>query len=190
MDINKKLDIFYQAAMEAAEAKSEEMEQSERENCSRRLAEYENVRQQEQNRRFSLAEEKLRREMNRRTAAQLLELKKDYQDSREECRRELFALVEEKLTAYRNTEEYGRQLVRLAEKAKRFAGTAEFTIYVSPSDAGRAETLAAETGCTVNVSEEEFQGGIRAAIPAKNVLLDESFATKLAQEREEWSGWK
>lgn len=190
MDINRKLDIFYRAVMEAADAKSAELLEEQGKGFERELEEYEVSRKQEEQRRIRQAEEKLRREVNRTTAAQLLELKKEYHSSQEECREELFSIVQEKLAAYRATDAYARQLSEMARRAKDFAKGAELTIYLSPADAAHSAALAAETGCPVLVGDEDFIGGIRAVIPEKNVLLDESFSTKLAREREEWSGWK
>ena len=36
-----------------------------------------------------------------------------------------------------------------------------------------------ESGCRVEIAEDEFSGGMRAVIPAKNVLIDESFAERM-----------
>ena len=55
-------------------------------------------------------------------------------------------------------------------------------IYINPSDADRKEELERETGAKLTISSIEFGGGIRAVIHSRNMLMDESFASRLEQE--------
>ena len=55
-------------------------------------------------------------------------------------------------------------------------------IYINPSDADKKEALEAAAGVSLTVSAIDFGGGIRAVIRARNILIDESFVTKLEQE--------
>ena len=52
-------------------------------------------------------------------------------------------------------------------------------IFISPSDQERQAVLEEKSGCRVEIAEDEFSGGMRAVIPAKNVLIDESFAERM-----------
>ena len=50
------------------------------------------------------------------------------------------------------------------------------------SDADKKEALEIKTGTELTVSAMDFGGGVRAVIRSRNILIDESFVTKLEQE--------
>ena len=60
------------------------------------------------------------------------------------------------------------------------------SLRIAAGDKELADALSAKTGCTLLVSSEDFLGGIRAEIPGKNILIDNSFATNLAAMRKEF----
>lgn len=184
MEINKKLDIFYEAAIAAAERQSSDILEEQKKLCRESLEEYGKSRQAAEELGGRIAADKIKKEINRSISEQTFRYKKAYQDRRDQKKKELFDRVEEKLEAYRGTEGYEDFLVRQIEKAKRFAGESAMTVYISPSDSARRARLAERTGQEVAVSDEEFFGGTRAVIPSKNILIDESFAGRLAHEKE------
>ena len=55
-------------------------------------------------------------------------------------------------------------------------------VYINPSDADKKQGLEQETGVELTVSSIDFGGGVRAVIRSRNILVDESFVTKLEQE--------
>ena len=59
-------------------------------------------------------------------------------------------------------------------------------ISLSPEDKDLAGKVSGETGVPLTVSEESFLGGIRAAIPHKNILIDNSFQEGLNTLRREF----
>lgn len=59
-------------------------------------------------------------------------------------------------------------------------------LYVDPSDAERVTSLTVEVGAPVTVSSYSFTGGSRAVIPGRNILIDNSFETKLAEAKEDF----
>lgn len=187
MEINEKLDIFYRSAIEAANGQSEMILQEYQTAYQDNLAEYERIRQAEQQTGERIAQERVRKEVNRAVSGEIVRLKKEYHGKREEKKEELFALVEEKLAAYRKSDAYPAYLKRKINEAAAFAEGKEVVVYLDPEDAGIAGFLAKETGCSVSISETSFGGGIRAIIPKKNVLMDESFSCKLTEEKEKFS---
>lgn len=50
-------------------------------------------------------------------------------------------------------------------------------VYMDPSDEDKARRLAMHHNVTVKISEYSFDGGIRAVIPSKHILIDSSFKT-------------
>ncbi len=187
MEINEKLDIFYRAAIDAANEQSSAMLEQYREGYEEKLAVYQQEKEKEQQTRERIAQEHVRKKVNRALSEETVLLKKEYHKVQEEKIEELFALVEQKLRDYRGTEAYAALLEKKITQALRFADGRELRVYIDPEDAHLGQVLEKKCGCDILVSAYSFGGGIRAVIPTKNVLIDESFDSKLAAEREQFS---
>lgn len=191
MEISEKLDIFYRAAVETAREQGEAITAESKRSCDEQLSDYENYKRQQQETRERIVAERVRKEVNREVSAILMEQKREYHSAQEQKKEMLFARVEEKLADYRKTDAYVSLLAGKLRKAVEFADGEELTVYLDAEDAALLPQLRAvseESGnCTVTVGSEKFGGGIRAAIPAKNVLLDEAFGSRLSEEREKFS---
>lgn len=194
MEINEKLDIFFQAAIDAAREQSEAIQEEYRNAYEDALVAYEKEKQDSLALRERTQEEKIRKEINRAMSEKLMQLKRDYHDMENWRKEELFSLVQEKISVYRKTEAYRKHLANMIHRAKDFAAGEEIKIYLDPADAPFLAELNTEPetewkknrkkGCTLLISEEAFGGGIRAVISGKNLLLDESFGRRLDEERE------
>ena len=73
----------------------------------------------------------------------------------------------------------------MVQKAVALAETAGVQIYLSPSDQEKKERLEQKTRQQILIGEE-LKGGIRAVIKEKNILLDESFGSRLQELREQY----
>lgn len=187
MEISEKLDIFYRAAIGAANEQSRVMLDKYQTRYKEKLAEYQRAKQREQQTRERIAQERVRKEVNRTLSEEMTLLKKEYHKAQEIKKEELFALVEQRLIAYRATAAYEKLLEQKLLYALNFADGDELRIYIDPADIKLKRVLEEKCGCKLLVSAYPFGGGIRAAIPAKNVLIDESFDSKLAAERASFS---
>lgn len=136
---------------------------------------------------IKLSEENLRKEKNTEVSKQQIEIKKELGRKQEELRSLLFGEVEEKLKAYMSTEEYDKYLVEHIKEAKAFAGEEEIQIYIDPADKEKLAALESATGTKISVSEYGFHGGMRAVIRSKNILIDQSFETRLREAKNEFS---
>ena len=92
--------------------------------------------------------------------------------------------VKDMLARFAETREYHQMLVRQFREAMEFAGGEEIILYIDPSDAQIQYSIEAEIGAPVTVSTYSFQGGTRAVLPARNILIDNSFETKIAEAKE------
>ena len=70
--------------------------------------------------------------------------------------------------------------------AEEFAGNDEICIYLSPEDTALQRSIVAKTGFAVEISNEPFMGGIKATIPAKNILIDNSFMSAYEKLKKEF----
>ena len=56
--------------------------------------------------------------------------------------------------------------------------------FLDSSDNDMLEPLAKKTGVSIRISAEHITGGIRAVLPERHILIDNSFAAMLKEERE------
>lgn len=187
MEINEKLDIFFEAAIAAANKQSAEILEEQKEAYQQAIGDYEKSKLAGQKTRERAMEAQIRKEANRRVSEQAMLQKRILHEAVEAKKEALFAVVEEKLKDYCGSREYEAFLVRHIQEAKAFAKGEEIVIYLAPTDRAKKERLEQETGVSLEVSEENFIGGIRAVIAAKNILIDESFAGRLRQEKDNYS---
>ena len=95
---------------------------------------------------------------------------------------EVAALVE----AYKKTPEYVQVIKKQIIDAKSFAKNDDIIIYLDPADASKKHDLEEETKCTLTMSEYSFGGGMRAVIPARSILIDNSMDSRIAEVRNEF----
>lgn len=136
--------------------------------------------------------------MKSETTALSRELKRDLSDHQNrirqnlakrqrEVKEEIFANVADKLSAFRKTPEYHTWLFRRVRAALAFAGEEEVTIYVDPADETYTDEIHAVCGVQPVISNVAFGGGIRAVIRSRNILIDNSFATLMAEAKENFT---
>jgi vacuolar-type H+-ATPase subunit E/Vma4 len=186
MEINEKLEIFSKAVIKAATTQGESILDEQKNAYQSEMSAYREKKQKMWEARERVLEEKVRKEVNRQVSGQMMVAKRSYHDAEEAKKDQLFALVEKKLKEYAKTENYYKNLCATVRKIQKDAGSEEVTFYLSADDEGLKGALEKETGCTLTLTDEHFCGGIRAVIPRKNVLYDETFATRLAREREQF----
>lgn len=130
--------------------------------------------------------EKLEREINKRVSIAQIDLRREAGKKQEELKDKLFVELRDKLANFMETREYQTLLENQVKKAKEFAGDEELIIYMDPSDEDKLKRIAMHWSAEIRVSEYSFIGGTRAVIPAKHILIDNSFSTKLEEARREF----
>lgn len=184
MTIEEKLELFKKSTMDEVDKRNEEVQE---EYCKTLEAMY--------NSRISQAKEKaedrikaqadvLMRRHNRTLSRETNNIKHDIGEKHHEVKEKLFKDVEAKLVEYTKTPEYEEKLIRLIINAGKVAKANPITIYVDPVDADKVKRLEKATDMPVTISKTPFIGGIRAVISSKNILIDNSFASKLAEAKQ------
>ena len=130
--------------------------------------------------------EHVRREVNKALSAEQINLKRDWSKKQEELKQKLFTEVKEKAVQFMTTPDYEEYLCRKIREAKDFAEDDEVQIFLSANDKDRLKTLIEKTGVPLQISQEDFLRGIRAEIPQKNILIDNSFSENLASMQQEF----
>lgn len=130
--------------------------------------------------------EKLEREINKRLSIAQLDLKREVSRKQEELKEKLFVELRDRLANFMETQEYQQLLEQQVKAAKDFAGDEELIIYMDPSDADKARHIAMHYNAAIKISEYSFNGGTRAVVPEKHILMDNSFETKLQEARHDF----
>lgn len=131
--------------------------------------------------------ESLERSKNKELSKQNLHIKRKITRKQDELKDKLFVEVRNLLADYMATPEYNELLIKQIKAAKEFANDLDVIIYIDPADSKRLSSLELAANASLTVSEYSFSGGTRAVIPAKNILIDNSFETKLLEVKENFS---
>lgn len=175
MTIEEKLQHFYDSSIEEAYQEASQMIEEHKKNLDAMLSEYKRSRRQSAEAEVKAEAENARREVNKALSAQQLMIKRNWTKKQNELKDKLFAEVQNLLEDFVKTPEYDSYLCRKIKDAQDFAGEDELHIYLTPSDSSRLESISQKTGAALRLADEEFIGGIRAIIPGKNILIDNSF---------------
>ncbi|MFR6333209.1 MAG: hypothetical protein ACLUOI_33520 [Eisenbergiella sp.] len=105
-----------------------------------------------------------------------LQIKRTHSLKNMELKNQLFAEVEEKLLAFKKTPEYENWLCQKIDAALKFAQEQQVEFFLDSSDNDMLEPLAKKTGVSIRISAEHITGGIRAVLPERHILIDNSFA--------------
>ena len=129
---------------------------------------------------------KLNQERNKKILETKNSYKKELIDLRQEYKNNIFENVEKKLWEFTKTEEYKLYLV---EGIKQISND-DIEIYLSKQDMLHADFIKKETHTDVLSSNEDLIGGFKAIIRNKNMMIDNSFRSKLLEEREKFNAFK
>lgn len=181
MTQDEKLKLFFDAAMEDAGQRNETAVREFKNSLDASYDEHVvNVREAAEAK-FKVGRDSLIRESNSEISKRQIELRREFAAKQEEYRKNIFDRVTDKLIQYKNTPEYVSMLKAHIQKAEEYAGSDMMTIYVDATDEGLIKELTASCSAKIAVCDRNIMGGIRAEIPAKNVLIDESFVSKLEE---------
>lgn len=186
MTIDEKLEHFYEISLEEAKQDAEKAIQEHKEYLAQMLEEHKTSRRQSAEAEVKAEAEHVRREVNKALSAEQITLKRDWSRKQEELKDDLFAEIRLKVKDFMSGPDYIAYLCRQIEAVKKFAGEDEVEISLSPEDSDKAEEVSRKTGVPLEISGESFLGGIRAAIPHKNILIDNSFQEGLETMRREF----
>lgn len=131
--------------------------------------------------------EGLERNRNKELSKQQLHIRRKITRKQNELKDKLFIEVKDLLLEYMKTAEYEELIINQIKDACKFANGQEMIIYIDPADASKKADLESKTGVTLTVSEYSFLGGTRAVISERNILIDNSFESKLADAKQQYT---
>ena len=186
MTIDEKLEHFYKTSVEAAKEKAARDIEAHKASLAEMLAQYKKSQTENAEYEIKAESENVRREINKALSAEMITLKRDWSQKQNQLADQLFAEVKNHLETFTSTPEYLDYLAEKIQDARNFAGEDELHIYLSSSDSDKLKPMVQKTGFPLELSEESFIGGIKATIPGKNILIDNSFQENFNAVRREF----
>ena len=184
MTTEEKLENFYNHSIESAKNEAERIVTEYQAALDLQFAEHQKRKKEQTEEELAAEKENLKRENNKALSAEQLQIKRSLSAKSLEIEKKIFAEVEEKLKAFQKTPEYVEYLREKIQKDLEFAKGGQILFYLDASDEGIREQVEQAAGVKIQISREKIIGGLLAAIEEKNILIDDSFRSMLAEERE------
>lgn len=185
MTTEEKLQHFLDTCMEDARTRSARMLDEYMTALEKTFEEHQADARRRADMQVRLESEKIERETNKKLSVEQIGIKRTLGQKQEELKEKLFVELKDMLANFLETPEYQRLLEKQIKHAVDFAGGDEVIIYLDPADEDKARRLALHHGgAQLKVSEYTFDGGTRAVIPSRHILIDNSFQTKLEEAKE------
>lgn len=186
MTLEEKIENLQAASMEEARAQGNAIIQNHKEALEKLYNEHTETALRQAELKLKAETANAKHEVNKAMAKSQIDLKREQGKCQTELKNRLFRRVHVLVDEYMQTEAYTELLSSYIHKAMTFAGGEQVTIYINPTDEDKKAELEERTGAFLTVSREDFIGGIRAVIHAKNILIDHSFKASLAEEYEKF----
>ncbi len=186
MTLEEKLVIFEESAINAATAKRTEIVN---EYDKTLKADFENKKQildEKATLKLKAQSEELKRKSNQMLSIEMLNAKRLTSEKAVALTDALFEDVKNKLIEFKKTPEYEKLLIDQILYAVDFAENMPMTVYLDESDKAISGKLWKLTNQDLTISEAPFIGGTRAVIHDKNILIDNSFLTRINEIKEEF----
>nr|WP_024837851.1 V-type ATP synthase subunit E [Clostridium sp. 12(A)] len=186
MTTEEKLQHFLEFCMEDARSRSAKMLDEYTAALEEAFTEHQQnaIRRAEQQ--VELEKKQIERETNKKLSLEQINIRREFGKKQDELKEKLFQELLDRLTEYRKTPEYKALLNNQARKALELADKDFITIYIDPQDEEKLKDLSIPQSGELLVSEYSFMGGIRAVIPARHILIDNSFQTKLSEAKRDF----
>lgn len=181
MTVEEKLNHFFDSSVSDARAQSAASIEEYRNTLEKDFEEYKNSMDSQAAIRLKMEETKIKSDMNHELSDRLLTTKREFSEKYDELKALLFDEVRKMLSDFRKTDEYKNRIIKNIEAAVSYADNDSLTVYIDPEDASLIDELKGMFPCNIIPSAQPFGGGIRAVIDRKNILIDNSYNSKLEE---------
>ncbi len=184
MTTEEKLKHFEESSMERARAQSMEIISKHQEALKQIEKEHKETKRRQADLQIRTETESLKHQINMALSKEQIEIRRRITRHQNELKDTLFQEVQERLEAFRSTQQYQNLLLSQIQEILKMADHQEVTIYLDPADASIQKSLEEACKVPLTLSAYSFLGGTRAVLSARHILIDNSFETRLAEEKE------
>lgn len=187
MTTEEKLQHFYEVSMDTAREEATKVLDEYKAALETEMERHKQEKQAASESQFKIDSDNAAREINKALSAEHLHIKRKLSKKQQKLKESIFAEVEELLDDFSKKPEYTDWLEDKIKQSLEIAENDSVQIYLTAKDSAKAEELTKRTGITPLISETDFLGGIRAVIPEKNILIDNTFLTAFESEKERFN---
>lgn len=187
MTTEEKLQHFYEVSMDTAREEATKVLDEYKAALETEMERHKQEKQAASESQFKIDSDNAAREINKALSAEHLHIKRKLSKKQQKLKESIFAEVEELLDDFSKKPEYTDWLKDKIKQSLEIAENDSVQIYLTAKDSAKAEELTKRTGITPLISETDFLGGIRAVIPEKNILIDNTFLTAFENEKERFN---
>ena len=187
MTTEEKLQHFYEVSMDTAREEATKVLDEYKAALETEMDRHKQEKQAASESQFKIDSDNAAREINKALSAEHLHIKRKLSKKQQKLKESIFAEVEELLDDFSKKPEYTDWLEDKIKQSLEIAENDSVQIYLTAKDSAKAEELTKRTGITPLISETDFLGGIRAVIPEKNILIDNTFLTAFENEKERFN---
>lgn len=187
MTTEEKLQHFYEVSMDTAREEATKVLDEYKAALETEMERHKQEKQAASESQFKIDSDNAAREINKALSAEHLHIKRKLSKKQQKLKESIFAEVEELLDDFSKKPEYTDWLEDKIKQSLEIAENDSVQIYLTAKDSAKAEELTKRTGITPLISETDFLGGIRAVIPEKNILIDNTFLTTFENEKERFN---
>ena len=184
MTTEEKLEHFQQYCMESARVRSARMLDEYTQALEKSFSEHQEDARRRADMEVQAEKEKIQKETNKKLSIEQINIRRVFSRRQRELKEKLFVELRDMLANFIETPQYIEMLERQIAQAMEVAGSEPVIIYMDPSDEEKVRRLSFQHKADIRISEYSFLGGTRAVIPSKNILMDNSFETRMAEEKE------
>ena len=187
MTTEEKLQHFYEVSMDTAREEATKVLDEYKAALETEMERHKQEKQAASESQFKIDSDNAAREINKALSAEHLHIKRKLSKKQQKLKESIFAEVEELLDDFSKKPEYTDWLEDKIKQSLEIAENDSVQIYLTAKDSAKAEELTKRTGITPLISETDFLGGIRAVIPEKNILIDNTVLTAFENEKERFN---
>ncbi len=187
MTIEEKMEHFRSISLESANNQSIESLSSYKASLDDELEIHKETAKQ-------LSEDSKRARMNqvktnfkKELASSQMFIKKQLTNKQSEISSKIFEHVRKKIAEYRKTPEYIELLKAQISKTINDYRDLDITVYIDSVDSHLLNQLKDSFHVDIQVYDKDFLGGTRTIVPERNILIDNSFKTRLVEEQENFA---
>ncbi len=187
MNINDKLQHFMEVSMNSAMQKKASLVEEYKEGLNIQFENYKKDAIKKWEVQEHTQMESIRREFSKDFSLQQQHIRRKLTHKKDDLKELLFDEVQKMLNDYFETDDYKNLLVNEIKSSIEIAPESDITIYIDPLDADKKDYLEAKTGVAISISKYSFGRGMRAIIPARNILVDNSFNYKINEIKTDYT---
>ena len=187
MTTEEKLKYFEESSLEEARKQAFAMIEEYKVNLDKVEKEHKATTLRQSDLQLKTESDNLKRNNNMALSKEQLQIKRKITQKQNELKEKLFVEVKQLLEDYMTTSAYQQLLIKQIKNIQKEAGSGKLILYIDPADSDKRSSLQVATGAPVTVSEYSFMGGTRAVPQDRNLLIDNSFASKLEKLKADFS---